>query len=344
MPAYPDHDAPIDATAGFDIWPELFARGGNSGDRMSLIVGEAEACPDRGIHSGPSWVGLWSPKSGNDAVALLASAHQNGAARAILSTIEPSGPPRFWDVALSSFRSGGTLLSTARDATEQILQDEKLRRIAYHDTLTGLLNRLALRERLASEIDLSIDTGLPVALLLLDLDNFKLINDTLGHDAGDAVLVKAAERLRAAAPDATAVGRLGGDEFALIVPSVDAANDLAGIAEVVIDAMRQPISYKGRLLDTRASIGMAVFPDHGADSAELLKNADIALYAAKSFGRGGFTTYVPSMGKTLRKRATTLQSVREAIAAHRVEVFYQPKVDFRTRGILGFEALTGAIE
>ena len=339
MPDYPFNSPPLDAIAGIDIWPEFFALGGNGGDQMTLIVGGAKACPHRGIHDRSSWAGQWSPKSSNDAVALLARALQDGTARTILSTIEPSGAPRFWDVSLSTFRGGGALLSTARDATEQILQDDKLRKIAYHDGLTGLLNRLALRERLASEIERAISNGLPVALLLLDLDNFKLINDTLGHDAGDAVLVTAADRLRAAASDGTVVGRLGGDEFALIVPSVDTANDLAGLAEVVIDAMRQPISYKGRTLDTRASIGLAVFPDHGADSAELLKNADIALYAAKSFGRGGFTAYVPSMGKTLRKRASTLQSVREAIGAHRVEVFYQPKVDLRTRGILGFEAL-----
>lgn len=333
--AYPS----LDRTAGWKLWPEFFALSSTSGDRMSLVLDEAEAFPDLGVHNQSSWTALWSPKSSDDAVALLARARLEGKARAVLSSTELGEKPRYWDVALCSFAGGGALLSTARDATEQILRDEELRQIAYHDALTGLLNRLALRDRLASGIESAIATGLPVAFLMLDLDNFKLINDTLGHDAGDAVLVQAANRLRTVAPDPITVGRLGGDEFALIVPSAGAANDVAGLAETVIDALRQPITYNGRILDTRGSIGIAVFPEHGTDPAELMKNADIALYAAKSFGRGGFSTYVPSMGNSLRKRANTLQSVRDALTAHRVEMFYQPKVDLRTRNILGFEAL-----
>lgn len=328
----------FDGIAGWRIWYDFFALSSKSGDRMSLVTGEAEAFPDLGIHNHSSWTALWSPKSGDDAVALLARARRDGTARAVLASVEQGATPCFWDVALCNF-GGDALLSTARDATEQVLRDEQLRQIAYHDALTGLLNRLALRDRLASEIKSATVTGLPVAFLMLDLDNFKLINDTLGHDAGDAVLVQAADRLRAVASGQIAVGRLGGDEFALIVPSAGTANDLAGLAESVIDAMRQPITYKGRILDTRGSIGIAVFPEHGTDPAELMKNADIALYAAKSFGRGGFSSYVPSMGNSLRKRVTTLQAVRDALAAHRVEVFYQPKVDLRTRNILGFEAL-----
>ena len=329
----------LEGIAGWELWPEFYSLGAKGGDRMSLVLEQAEAFPDLGIHNTLSWTALWSPESGDDAVALLARARRDGTARAVLSSIEPGATPCFWDVALCSFGGGDALLSTARDATEQTLQEERLRQIAYHDSLTGLLNRLALRDRLASEIESATATGLPVALLMLDLDNFKLINDTLGHDAGDAILVQAADRLRAVAPGPITVGRLGGDEFALIVPSASAENDLAGLAEAVIDAMRQPITYKGRILDTRASIGIAVFPEHGGDPAELMKNADIALYAAKSFGRGGFSAYVPSMGNSLRKRVTTLQMVRDALAAHRVEMFYQPKVDLRTRNVLGFEAL-----
>lgn len=324
---------------GWESWSEFFALSSKSEDRMSLVIDEAESSPDLGIHNHSSWTALWSFNSGDDAASLLARARREGTARGVLSSNQDEGAASFWDVALCGFGRSDALLSTARDVTKQVSQKNELRQIAYHDALTGLLNRLALRDRLASEIESATATGLPVAVLMLDLDNFKLINDTLGHDAGDAVLVQAADRLRALAPDPIAVGRLGGDEFALIVPSASSANDLAGLAEAVIDAMRQPITYKGRVLDTRASIGMAVFPEHGADPAELLKNADIALYAAKSFGRGGFSTYVPSMGNALRKRVTTLQSVREALAAHRVEMFYQPKVDLRTRNVLGFEAL-----
>lgn len=325
--------------AGSEIWPEFFALSSKCGDRMSLVLDQAEAFPDLGIHNQASWTALWSPESSDDAVALLARARRDGKARAILPTSEHEGTHCHWDVALCAFGGGDALLSTARDATEQVLRDEELRQIAYHDALTGLLNRLALKNRLESEIESATASGLPVALLMLDLDNFKLINDTLGHDAGDAVLVQAANRLRAVAPDPITVGRLGGDEFALILPSAGTANDFAATAEAVIDSMRQPMTYNGRMLDTRGSIGIAVFPDHGRDPAELMKNADIALYAAKSFGRGGFSAYVPSMGNSLRKRVATLQMVRDALVAHRVEIFYQPKVDLRTREILGFEAL-----
>ncbi len=332
-------DTSSDDTSGLEIWREFFSLSAESGDQMSLVVNEARPFPELGIHNHLSWAALWSPESGDDVTALLARALRDGTARSVLSSAEQGRAQRFWDVALCKFGPDGALLSTARDATEQIRREEELRKVAYHDALTGLLNRLALRDRLASEIESAMATGRPVALFMLDLDNFKLINDTLGHDAGDAVLVQAAERLRDAAPEPISVGRLGGDEFALIVPSAGTANDLAVLAETVIDAMRQPLTYKGRILDTRGSVGIAVFPEHGADPAELMKNADIALYAAKSFGRGGFSTYVPSMGNTLRKRVTALQLVRDALAAHRVEVFYQPKVDLRTRNILGFEAL-----
>ncbi|QGN55738.1 bifunctional diguanylate cyclase/phosphodiesterase [Novosphingobium sp. Gsoil 351] len=132
---------------------------------------------------------------------------------------------------------------------------------------------------------------------------------------------------------------MGGDEFAVIVSSERANARATFLAEDLLEALRRPVTFKGRILDTRASIGLATYPHHGADASELLKNADIALYAAKSFGRGGFTTYVPSMGNTLRKRASAIATVREAIAQHRLETHYQPKVDLRSRRVIGYEAL-----
>jgi len=321
------------------LWQTLALSNANGVDDLSLIVAGGMTLGASGIHHELAWVRSWVSASQDDAAAALEQARAIGTARAMLSAIDATGKACIRDVALSCLAGHDAILSIARDVTSRLSEEDRLRRVAYHDSLTGLMNRNALRDHLANQIDKLAGTDGSIAILLLDLDNFKLINDTLGHDAGDAVLVEAAARLSAVAPPCSAVGRIGGDEFVVIVTSAEGPVDIADLSEAITEAMREPMSYKGRAFDTRASIGVATFPRHGTDPAELLKCADIALYAAKAFGRGGFTTYVPSMANTLRKRAATILSVREAIAQHRIEVFYQPKVDLAARRIIGFEAL-----
>lgn len=321
------------------VWQTLASINANGVDDLSLIVSDGINLGISGIYHERAWVRSWVRDSQEAAAVALGQARAVGASRAILSAVDATGMSSVRDVALSFLADHDAVLSIARDVTSNVSEEHRLRRVAYHDGLTGLMNRVALREHLANEIEKLANTRGSIAIMLLDLDNFKLINDTLGHDAGDAVLVEAAARLSAVAPPFSLVGRLGGDEFAVIVTSAEGPADITDLAEAITEAMREPMPYKGRAFDTRASIGVATFPRHGNDPAELLKNADIALYAAKAFGRGGFTTYVPSMANTLRKRASTILIVREAIAQHRIEVFYQPKVDLAARRIIGFEAL-----
>jgi diguanylate cyclase (GGDEF)-like protein len=311
----------------------------NSPDNFSLIVPDVVFQEGAALLGPEAWLAQWAEQSKPLAIKTLAQARGDGAARATLAMRDATGGVATWDVVLSWMSGFDVVLSVARDVSERMSQEVQLRRVAYQDGLTGLLNRAALRERLDEQICVATGSGGSVAVLMLDLDNFKLINDTLGHDAGDAVLIETAARLQATVPSESVAGRLGGDEFAVIVASDKPGARATFLAEDLLEALRRPVTYKGRVLDTRASIGIARFPDHGTDAAELLKNADIALYAAKSFGRGGFTTYVPSMGNTLRKRAATIATVREAIAQHRLEAFYQPMVDLRSRAVLGYEAL-----
>lgn len=322
-----------------DLWRTFAAMTNNGPDSLALILPDALHREGQGLYRTDDWVGLWADRSRSTAIEALTRVRAEGTARATLATIDSAGSAGFCDVALSLMNGHDAVLSVARDVTERISREEQLRRIAYQDGLTGLLNRVALRERLAQDIDTAKRRGGSVTLMMLDLDNFKLINDTLGHDAGDAILIETAARLRATVSPENAVGRLGGDEFAVIVSSERPNARPIFLAEDLLETLRRPVNYKGRVLDTRASIGMATSPDHAADASELLKNADIALYAAKSFGRGGFTAYVPSMGNTLRKRASSIATVREAIAQHRLEAFYQPQVDLRSNVVVGYEAL-----
>ena len=244
-----------------------------------------------------------------------------------------------YDVALTKSSNGSAALSVARDVTAEMAVQDDLRRVAFHDGLTGLLNRLAFRDKLGAEIDRLTGTEGTIAVFMIDLDNFKFINDTLGHDAGDSLLIEAATRLTAQTPTSATVARLGGDEFAIMISAARGRPDAFGIAENLLEGMRQPVEYRGRVLHTQASIGVAMFPKQGKTASELLKNADIALYAAKAFGRGGFSTYVPSMGSSLLKRASALDAVRDALKNHRMEAYYQPKVALGSRTIEGFEAI-----
>lgn len=321
-----------------DLWASLAPWTGTGPFHVSFVL-PTLPIPQPGLNDEAAWIASWLADSRDAAAKALTEARTSGTARVMLGSEDRAGPTKSWEVVLSRVVGRDAIVAVARDVTEQVVQDFKLRSVAYQDGLTGLLNRAALTERLTAEIAAADAKGGSVTLLMIDLDNFKLINDTLGHDAGDAVLIEAAARLRANVPSTDACGRLGGDEFAVIITGnqLDATN--AFLAEDLLDALRQPIHYKGRVLDSRASIGMATFPQHGVEPSELLKNADVALYASKSFGRGGFTTYVPSMANTLRKRAVVIAKVREALAQYRYEVFYQPKMVFGSKSVVGYEAL-----
>jgi diguanylate cyclase (GGDEF)-like protein len=188
------------------------------------------------------------------------------------------------------------------DINERKLAEQRLGWLATHDSLTGLGNRLHFRNQLETELDLAGDSQ-RVALLLLDLDGFKQVNDAHGHDAGDALLIETARRLRDVVGRRGLVSRLGGDEFTVIIPRVKSEGWLNDTLERLLRELAQPVVAGGVLLHTRASIGVAVYPEDDASVSQLLKDADLALYAAKSRGRGCWVRFDPELrGASLVKQ------------------------------------------
>lgn len=286
-------------------------------------------------YEGLSWVEIWAPDARATVTENLAAAKASGSAR-FAAASELGGRRLWWDVVLS--RTDAGFVAQARDVTDMLATMDEYRHRSRHDGLTGLLNRTALKDSLAVEIGRSEATGRSGTVLMLDLDNFKLINDTMGHDAGDQVLQAVAEGLREVIGGRGILARLGGDEFTVVMPGIATPDELRAAAESLLERLGRPVESKGRTLHPRASIGAALFPKHGRTPSDLLKNADIALYAAKSFGRGGYVQFMPSMNGPIRRRAAAAAAVREALAENRVDAFYQPMFDLASGGLVGFEA------
>jgi diguanylate cyclase (GGDEF)-like protein/PAS domain S-box-containing protein len=231
------------------------------------------------------------------------------------------------------------IIVTVRDVTEEKTVQERIQWSASHDPLTGLANRAVFQQELDVAIQNGAATDEGVGLLLLDMDNFKQINDTIGHDAGDMLLKMFAERLREVAPSSGTVARFGGDEFSIVVPRLDDEESLRRLADAILMRMREPFLDKGRLLDCRVSIGASVFPQHGPSAKTLLKNADLALYAAKSAGRSRLALFEPGLAEEAKRRRDMVTVARNALADGRIVPYYQPKVHLSTGEVVGFEAL-----
>ncbi|WP_126173065.1 EAL domain-containing protein [Altericroceibacterium xinjiangense] len=236
-------------------------------------------------------------------------------------------------------RDMGRIIVTFRDVTDEKTAEERIRWIASHDALTGLANRRLLQDKLDEAIRHAADAGECLGLLLLDLDHFKKINDTHGHDAGDELLKMLACRLQSTVREGDTVARLGGDEFALILPGVGSEENLSRLSRSILDRLQEPFVCKGHVLHCRASVGATVFPKFGADAETLLKSADIALYAAKSNGRATSALFAPQMETAILQRGAMLQLARDALRDNRVVPYYQPKLGLLNRSIVGFEAL-----
>lgn len=210
---------------------------------------------------------------------------------------------------------------------------------AHHDDLTGLPNRALLSERLQQELARTRRAGKQLALLFLDLDRFKNVNDTLGHDCGDQLLREAAKRLSACLRECDTVARLGGDEFVVLLTTLDNPQQAAKLAGQVLTLLSEPFLIAGNQCFISASIGVSVFPADGATPEELLKQADIAMYRAKAAGRGRFVFFEESMNLEQRDRAVMEHALHQAIERHQFTVHYQPRVDLRDGRLLGAEAL-----
>jgi diguanylate cyclase (GGDEF)-like protein len=208
---------------------------------------------------------------------------------------------------------------------------------AGHDSLTGLPNRTSLQASLAAELTRSKRDGRPFGLLLIDLDHFKEVNDTLGHHVGDQLLIHFAERLSNSVRPSDHVARLGGDEFAVIVPDADEAQ-VNGVAERIRASLVNPIALEGMLLEVEASIGLAMHPDHGLHAEDLLRLSDVAMYVAKE-SRSGVATYSAHRDHNSADRLTLLGELRQALDEGALALQYQPKLSLRNRSLMGVEAL-----
>lgn len=227
------------------------------------------------------------------------------------------------------------IVVVSRDVTEQKDAEERAQWTANHDMLTQLPNRTLLQK----SIDEAIEKEQPFALLLVDVDDFKLINDTAGHDAGDALLCAFGERLIEAIGDGGTVGRLGGDEFAIVLTSFESLQQLSALVAEIMLKLREPCIHNGHVLDCKGTIGISLYPEHGTNRPKLLKNADVALYAAKNSGKGHCQIFRPEMRNELSRRSAMIAFAKAALENDRILPYYQPKIELLSGKPVGFEAL-----
>jgi diguanylate cyclase (GGDEF)-like protein len=233
----------------------------------------------------------------------------------------------------------GGWVATFEDVTDQRRAQARIAHMARHDGLTNLPNRYAFRERIQEALKECAESGATLAVMCLDLDNFKEVNDTLGHPVGDALLCAAAERLAACVRSGDMVSRFGGDEFAILQSHIDRFDDAERLATRLVDEMRKPFLIEGELVYATASLGIAIAPRHGDDPDMLQKNADLALYAAKADGKRTYRFFESEMDERLTKRHILERDLRQALAAGELDLHYQPIVDLHTLKTTGLEAL-----
>lgn len=291
---------------------------------------------------GTSWTSAFHPNIRRAAEQALTQA-QDGQIGRFVTSQKVGNCVKWWDVLVTPVSSdtaaGGAFLGVARDITDQKFAEERAQWSAHHDPLTELPNRALFQRTLEDLLVSAKSRDSSFSILIFDLDHLKQANDALGHDAGDTLLRSFGDRVRSVLRSNCLLARLGGDEFAAILGGVSDPADLEAVAASVFAELGQPCVHDGKLLDLRTSIGASSFPQHGTTSTELLKNADVALYAAKAAGRGLLKVFEAPMRAVLQNRISMLSLARDALDNGRVFPFYQPKIDLRRRKIDGFEVL-----
>jgi diguanylate cyclase (GGDEF)-like protein/PAS domain S-box-containing protein len=233
----------------------------------------------------------------------------------------------------------GGIVLTGRDVTDRHALETQLSHEALHDALTGLANRILFLDRVAHAIARSQRRPEQVAVLFLDLDEFKDVNDSLGHQAGDVVLRAVAERLRDGVRAGDTVARLGGDEFAILVEDAEGADYVTGLAERLLDELRRPILVDDTELEIEASVGIVLAGPDARDADALVRDADIAMYAAKELGKDRVEVFHPAMQARISERLQLVTDLRRAIDEGELEVVYQPFIELATERMVGVEAL-----
>ena len=228
---------------------------------------------------------------------------------------------------------------TGRDITEQKQVEEKIRHMAHHDALTQLPNRVLLHDRIGQAIAQARRNNEALALLFIDLDRFKTVNDSLGHQVGDRLLQAVAGRLTACTRASDTVARIGGDEFVILLGELDRPEAARHVAQKVLDALSEPVTLDGHELKVTPSIGICAYPHDGEDVETLMRNADTAMYHAKQMGRNNYQFFTQAMNDAAQQRLLLENDLRYAIDRGEFILHYQPQLDLKTGAIVGFEAL-----
>lgn len=264
--------------------------------------------------------------------------------RAILRSYHKDGTMFWVELSMSPVTNDAGeathFVTILNDVTERQLYQEELEHQAYHDALTGLANRNLLPDRIRQSILHAHRSNQTVAVLLLDLDHFKLVNDSLGHAVGDSLLVSVAERLTAAVREVDTVARIGGDEFVVVLADAEREEHITTATQRVMDAVVEPLVIKGKEFYVTASIGVSVYPRDGQDAETLLKNADVAMYRAKEHGRNNYQFYTPEMNARLTERINMVSGLRRALKRNEFRLYFQPLVEVRSGQVTAVEVLT----
>lgn len=260
-----------------------------------------------------------------------------------LRMLKQSGEPFWLEADMTLSRDGHQQVigaaGTLNDISQRKINEERLLFMASHDELTGLPNRSLFVDRLNHAITQATRFQRMVAVIFLDLDQFKVINDSMGHDQGDIVLCVISTRLTEMVRASDTVARLGGDEFVIVLPDLESEVDAIQIANKIMKSFEQPVWLKNQEIFIGGSVGIAMFPKDGDSISQLVRNADTAMYRSKDLGRKRICFYSPEMNSKLLERLTLENDLRRALDKDELEVYYQPKIAMATRQVLGFEAL-----
>ncbi|WP_051959368.1 putative bifunctional diguanylate cyclase/phosphodiesterase [Janthinobacterium sp. RA13] len=279
-----------------------------------------------------------------DMHAISAALHEQREGKAIVRNFRKDGSTYWSELFVAPVRDEGDgavshFVVAQYDISTVMRFEQELEFQSRHDILTGLANRLLLRERLEQAMAVARRNTLPLWVVFIDLDRFKFVNDTLGHDAGDTLLKLIADRLRAATREVDTVARLGGDEFVLLLPQHTNSEPGQLILQRVLDTVAQPLQVGGHEFFLTCSMGVATYPDDGDSAETLIKHADIAMYRAKEQGRNHWQSYAPAMNASMLARLSLESELRHALERGQFHLVYQPQVELDSGRIVGMEAL-----